>query len=197
MPSIERTIRRKFHIHRGDTPPYSGWLKSSKREDIYDLFGELGFKYGAEIGVRRAANALEMCRRIPDLKLVCVDPWTPYSRSITQARADRNFEISKNRLKPYKSVFMRQTSMDAVKEFEDNTFDFVYIDGLHDFDNVMMDLIHWTKKVKRRGIVSGHDYHHAARSGVVRAVDAYTLAHDIRGPYLTREHISSFFFIKP
>ena len=48
--------------------------------------------------------------------------------------------------------------MDAVEDFEDNSLDFVFIDGAHDFKNVAMDICEWAKKVRPGGIVYGHDY---------------------------------------
>ena len=48
--------------------------------------------------------------------------------------------------------------MDAVKKFKDESLDFVYIDGAHDYKNVYKDLKAWSKKVKKGGIVAGDDY---------------------------------------
>ncbi len=77
--------------------------------------------------------------------------------------------------------------MDAVRDFPDKSLDYVYIDGLHDFDNVMMDIIHWTRKVKSGGIVSGHDFAVAHNDGIIQAVEAYTRAHNIQTWYITHE----------
>jgi len=35
----------------------------------------------------------------------------------------------------------------------------VYIDGRHDYDSAMNDIVSWSKKVKDGGIISGHDFH--------------------------------------
>ena len=43
----------------------------------------------------------------------------------------------------------------------------------------MLDIIVWAKKVKKGGIVSGHDYCHFTKSGVVEAVNKYTEIHKI------------------
>lgn len=44
----------------------------------------------------------------------------------------------------------------------------------------MEDLIEWSKKVRVGGIVSGDDYYHFRKAGVIEAVDAYTAAHGIK-----------------
>ena len=193
--SVEKKIRKKFLIQDTDTIPYVGRKKNSVREDIYDLFAELGYKLGAEIGVKRGKNALQMCQRIPDLKLICVDPWVACV-SIPFGTEELVYRSARERLDGYDIIFKRMTSMEAAEEVEDSTLDFVYIDGAHDFDNVMMDLIRWSPKVRIGGIVSGHDYFPALKSGVSRAVDAYVFAHGIRDLYLTRRGIPSFFWVK-
>jgi hypothetical protein len=87
--------------------------------------------------------------------------------------------------------------MDAVRDIELESLDFVYIDGNHSFDYVMQDLIEWSKRVRRGGIVSGHDYYHFRNAGVVEAVDVYTHCHGIKEWFLTNEQKSkSFFWVK-
>jgi len=187
--NIQDIINKKFNVKPNHLSPYTG-LKPSRREDLYDLFAEVGFNYGAEVGVLRGANALQMFNRIPDLKLICVDP-NQHERAI-------------KRLKDKNAIWKVMTSMEAVKDIEDNSLDFVYIDGLHDFDNIMLDLIHWTPKVKAGGIVSGHDYFYSPTCQVPMAVDVYTRIHNYFKLHLTRDNIdggdfpysSSFFWVK-
>jgi hypothetical protein len=196
ISQMRKAINKKLHIHRRDLPPYTGWNRNSIREDIYDLFNQFGYSYGAEIGVRRAVNAMHICRRIPGVKLILVDPWVKYGRSITKERAERHYQVSLKRMKRFDTVFMRTTSMEAVKQIADASLDFVYIDALHDFNNVIMDLIHWSPKVKKGGVISGHDYVANVQTGVLRAVDAYVQAHGITHLYVTRRATPSFFWIK-
>ncbi|NIT59155.1 MAG: hypothetical protein GWN00_23910, partial [Aliifodinibius sp.] len=55
--------------------------------------------------------------------------------------------------------FIRNTSEQAAEwEIPDGMLDFVYIDADHRFDHVMQDIILWFKKIRRGGILSGHDY---------------------------------------
>ena len=54
--------------------------------------------------------------------------------------------------------------------------DFVFIDAGHSFDDAARDIIEWAKKVRKGGIVSGHDYTHV-RGGVKDAVDGYVKFH--------------------
>ena len=185
-----------FHIKRGDNPPFFAW--QGRRELLGDLFKELGYTIGAEIGVERGIFSATLCQKNPNLHLKCVDPWEPYFyyTQTSEETVRVKYEEAKRTLAPYNVEIVRKTSMDAVKEFKDGSLDFVYIDGLHDFDNVMLDLIHWGPKVRPGGIISGHDYCAGYMVGVVPAVDTYTRAHNVKMYYITREREPSFFWVK-
>ncbi len=54
--------------------------------------------------------------------------------------------------------FVHKKSVEAAKEYPDGYFDYVYIDGLHDYANVFQDLNSWYPKVKMEGMMAGHDW---------------------------------------
>jgi len=60
----------------------------------------------------------------------------------------------------------------------------------------MQDIIVWSTKIRKGGIVSGHDYYRGRNNGVVPAVDAYTYAHQINEWFVTDEKEASFFWVK-
>jgi hypothetical protein len=96
---------------------------------------------------------------------------------------DKQYEESKKRLEPYPNcTIIRKMSMDAVKDFEDSSIDFVYIDGNHSFKYVSEDICEWIKKVKEGGVVCGHDYIYSNPKNfhVRHVVDAYVQAHAIQ-----------------
>lgn len=79
--------------------------------------------------------------------------------------------------------------MEAVKDFDDESVDFVYIDGNHEFKYVAEDICEWSKKVKKGGVISGHDYtysvpYHTYACHVKHVVLAYTAAYYIRRWYV-------------
>lgn len=45
-----------------------------------------------------------------------------------------------------------------VDRFEDDSLDFVFIDGDHRYNQVKKDIVNWRKKVKKGGILAGHDF---------------------------------------
>ncbi len=152
------------------------------RIELARYFNQLGFQVGAEIGVAQGINAERFCKEIPGLTLYCVDPWE-------RERGERSYQKAKIRLQRFDPIFIRKTSMEAVKGFADESLDFVFIDADHHFDFVMEDIIQWSKKVRSRGIVSGHDYYQfkSGKTGVVEAVDAYVKAHGIKLNLTTKD----------
>ena len=55
-------------------------------------------------------------------------------------------------------IKIRKTSVEAAKDFEDGSLDAVYIDAEHDEENVRADIQAWRPKIKRGGVLSGHDF---------------------------------------
>ena len=196
----DRELQKAYKVLKNDTLPFVGWRNWS-RFDIAKFMGNMGFKNGAEIGVSRGLYSRVLLDSIPDLHLICIDPWTGYLNSprtyVDDDRSEKAYQRTKRRLRGYKNVkYIRMHSLDAAKEIEDESLDFVYIDAMHDFDNVMMDIIVWSKKVRCGGIISGHDYHNAHGYGVTQAVMSYTYMHNIHNWYITRDHPQSFFWVK-
>ncbi len=54
--------------------------------------------------------------------------------------------------------FMQMKSEEACKHFDDEFFDLVYIDAQHDYEDVKQDIKLWLPKVKKGGVIAGHDY---------------------------------------
>jgi len=75
------------------------------------------------------------------------------------------------RTKTYDNIqLITKTSDDAVNDFNDEVFDFIYIDGIHQYENVKQDIINYLPKVKNGGVIGGHDYG-PSWPGVKQAVD--------------------------
>lgn len=188
-------------------------IPDCSRDDLPQFFVDMGFKVGAEIGTSKGRFAEQLCQA--GLKLYCIDPWLDYpdySRGDEgwQANLDHLFEKTKNRLLPYNAILVRKMSMDALDDFEDESLDFVYIDGNHAFEYVANDIAGWSKKVKKGGVVSGHDYSHSftyqfEKIQVRDAVDGYMKANNKNFFVIGREALlegeirdrhRSWFFIK-
>lgn len=164
--------------------PYA--ITRVNRTIMAQTLAELGLNVGAEIGVAQGNHSKILCDNNPNIKLYCVDPWKPYEGYPEyQNRIEYYGRLAAETLKDCNCVFVKKLSMDAVRDFKTGELDFVYIDGAHDFKNVVMDLCEWSKIVRVGGIVYGHDYKRRnrpddkARIDVKDAVDAYCYAHGI------------------
>lgn len=52
----------------------------------------------------------------------------------------------------------RNFTSDCVHNFEDLSLDYVYVDARHDYKGALMDMESYWPKIKRGGILAGHDY---------------------------------------
>ncbi len=167
-------------------------IPDCSRDDLPSFFKEMGFKVGAEIGVYKGDFSKKLCEA--ELKLYAIDPWRIYKdfgNSRGQERLDFQYEHTKRVLAPYPNCkIVRKTSMEAVLDFPDNSLDFVYIDANHEFRYIAEDLAEWTKKVRKGGIISGHDYFYTKTGTgevnwhVAYVLNAYIGAYNIPNWYL-------------
>ena len=176
-------------------------VEGFSRKKLATKFKKLGFNTGVEVGVRKGYFSKEMCRANRELNLKAVDPYDlVYGDSRShEAGIEATLKFLKSatrRLKPYNCELIKKTSLDAVRDIPYESVDFVYIDGSHEFDYVMCDIIEWGKRVRKGGIISGHDYYNFRRSGVVEAVDLYTKKHKVKTLYLTDERTPSWWFTR-
>lgn len=174
------------------------------RDDLAKLFCELGYKTGVEIGVERGAYSKVLCEANPEAHVTGVDPlqaYGGYREHVSQERLDGFYNEVMDKMKPHNYSFIRKFSLDAVREFGDNSLDFVYINGNHDFQNTTNDIAEWSKKVRVGGIVAGHDFTRNKKKDykchVKDVVQAWTYANDIRTWFITRADKSpSWFYVK-
>lgn len=199
--NLQKVIER-YNLSAGSPSPIL--VPSSDRLELARLFCDLGYRVGAEIGVERGCYSEALCKAIPGLKLYCVDPWERYPE-YGDWQGDF-YQEAVDRLSPYHVRIVRKMSMEAAKSFRNGSLDFVYIDANHYPPYIGDDLREWSKKVRRGGIVSGHDYINL-HSCVMEAVIEYTQARGINPwfivgkPDLTDTNdanaVPSFFWVKP
>ena len=165
-------------------------LRTLTRKKLVEYFGLYGLTKGAEIGVDRGRFSEYMFKVIPDLYLLCIDPW------YWKLRGESRYQSTVRRLEPYNATTIRETSMRAVVDVPTESLDFVFIDGDHTFDYVMSDIIWWSRRVRYGGVVALHDHYRFRGGGVVQAVEAYTREHGIDRWFLTDERTPTAFWVR-
>ncbi len=68
-------------------------------------------------------------------------------------------------------AFIQMKGHEAADHIKDDSMDMVFIDAGHSYEEVKQDIADWLPKVKRGGILCGHDYLPGTWMGVIQAVD--------------------------
>tara|TARA_B100000287_G_scaffold259395_1_gene243985 strand:- start:20219 stop:20797 length:579 start_codon:yes stop_codon:yes gene_type:complete len=151
----------------------------------------------AEIGVFKGEFSDKILKQINPKKLYLIDPWelgydkngetaTYKSTNGEKLTAYSNEENSQEvKEKFHNEIIKGQVSIqvgysyDVVEEFPDNYFDFIYIDGCHLYGCVKSDLNMYWPKLKKGGLMCGHDYHDNY-PGVIKAVEEFKPMHGLK-----------------
>jgi len=197
----EKYIIDKYKLDvKNQTAPYE--IKISRWQSFPKLLAELGVKNMAEIGVEKGLYSDCLLKKIPDLKLYCIDPWKIYIdyRQGMESATEKYYKHASELLKD-RATLIRKYSLDAVKDFENESLDMVFIDANHDFQNCTNDIVEWEKKVKKGGIIAGHDYCNEVckneRIDVKGVVDGWASSQGIKTWFLiTGDRRQVWFYIK-
>ena len=84
----------------------------------------------------------------------CVDRWCDYDGE-DGAEVRKRFD---RLMKPFPHKAIQEDSATAHKHFEDKSVDLLYIDANHSYECVKEDITNWYPKLKKNGILIGHDY---------------------------------------
>jgi len=119
---------------------------------------------GAEIGVYAGNNAYNYLREL-DINLVyLIDPYVCHKDYAVRHHTEKMLKVKEQQAKmlleeySHKITWIKQKSADAVSMFEDESLDFVYIDGNHIAKFALEDMVLYYPKVKKGGLLCGHDY---------------------------------------
>lgn len=144
--------------------------KERRWKTLIKLLENRNHQMGAEIGSFKGATSKYLLDNLSGLEtLICVDPWVMYDDfdKVIVNKKTRNMDFDKdvyqvfmNNIEDYKDRvdIYRMFSSEAAKYIEDNSLDFIFIDGNHSYKYVKEDIELWYPKVKSGGLVSGHDY---------------------------------------
>jgi len=107
---------------------------------------------GIEIGVWKGDNAKMILDTLNIKKLYLIDPYIGNKR-----QNDKAIALKKLKLYEDKCNFIFKKSSEAIFEIPSN-LDFIYIDGNHDYDFVKNDINLYFNKIRKGGIIAGHDF---------------------------------------
>ena len=98
-------------------------------------------------------------------RYVLVDVWQHQKNyndaaNVDDAEHEKFYQETMQVLSPWKEKLdvKRTWTSEAVKEIEDESLDFIYVDARHDFCGVYEDVSLYWSKLNPGGIMAGHDY---------------------------------------
>lgn len=119
---------------------------------------------GAEIGVCLAASTELFVKNVPNIKkYYAIDNYPSYTdwngADFNEERQALMKQYAIDVLKPYKEKieFVYENSSDFADSIENESLDFIFIDGDHSYEGFTKDLNNYFPKVKKGGIISGDD----------------------------------------
>jgi len=127
-----------------------------------------------EVGTYKGANALSILKKLNVEKIYLIDPYINYSEySHKLGNLSSAEKEARKKLRKYKKkiVWIKKTSDEAVDLISEKA-DFVYIEGNHDYKYVKKDLKNYFPKVKKGGILAGHDM---PKKGVSNAIWEFSI----------------------
>jgi hypothetical protein len=129
-----------------------------------------------------------------NIKFDCVDTWRgsnePAHTNDPAVINDTLYQEFLSNIEPVKHIItpVRAPSVEAAKLYEDNSLDFILLDGSHEYQDVYDDIVAWFFKLKPGGLLVGDDYSHYF-PGVIKAADELLAGHGVASGCWT--------FIKP
>lgn len=160
---------------------YQNTLGAFSFKDLYssmvDYFGKKTIdsdskikfiEIGAYQGKSACYMAVEIINSGKNIEFDVVDHWDDelcleFHHMKSESNIEENDLLYKKYLEniePVKHVInsVRMKSVEASKLYEDDTFDFIFLDASHFYEDVKDDLNAWFPKLKKGGIFAGHDY---------------------------------------
>jgi predicted O-methyltransferase YrrM len=127
-----------------------------------------------EIGSNRGRSAAALSDNT-DGQVIAVDIWKDI----------KTFEVFQDNMAP-NVTFYRMPSLTAANLFVSagRTFDMIFIDAMHDYENVKADILAWRPLLVAGGLLCGHDYGRESVVGggqydVTRVVDELFPLHKV------------------
>jgi predicted O-methyltransferase YrrM len=150
------------------------WFNYERVFDLAIRKAEDGAKF-VEIGVWKGGSTAYMGVEIYNSgKKIHYDAIDTFEGSREHGVVNGLYEEAIKNLRPIIDLnvvnIIKGHSIEVVNRYENESIDFCFIDGSHEYEDVKKDILAYLPKVKKGGILAGHDYDRIWQ-GVINAVD--------------------------
>jgi predicted O-methyltransferase YrrM len=148
------------------TIPFEG----KRKKFLKHLIENNNFQIMIEVGIDTGKTTFFLLDNIPHLKIYAIDTDIKkfYNNSIKEKYGDR-------------LIPMEGYSHEVADQLPDNFADIVFIDADHSYDAVKKDIVKYTPKLKKNGLLTGHDIDYP---GVNKAVNEMIKDFDVGPNYV-------------
>ena len=150
-----------------------------------NLIRQRGYQSGIEIGVFCGGHAKKILET--GCNLIGIDPYQNYEPGmpLMEDKEDWDclYETVLDILRGVNYHYIRETSDVAFKQSltplygAPHIFDFIFIDGLHTYDQLKKDLENYSPLIRKGGVIACHDYNHGSFPDLTTAIDEFVAKH--------------------
>lgn len=141
--------------------------KEDPRSDLLELMPKNSIC--VEIGVWKGALSKKVLKIVQPKEFHLIDPWLfqPefkerwYGGALAEDQKDMDkiYSYVLNKFKKYKNIIIHRDYSEKISEkFQNNYFDWIYLDGNHHYEFVKKDIELYLPKLKKGGYLIGDDY---------------------------------------
>ena len=148
----------------------------------------------AELGVDRGNFSEIILKNNKPRELHLIDIWDSYNYNTKKY----NLVLNKfnSAIKQNEIFINKKLSTKAANDYQDDFFDWIYIDTDHSYKTTLEELYAWQSKIKKDGYILGHDYIAGSlieghKYGVMEAVTEFCLNEKFKLAFLTLDYVEN------
>lgn len=160
----------------------------SNRKHLLEVLPKNGII--AELGVDNGYFTEQIIKISNPKKLYLIDTWS--SERYNQNRFELVKKNFSEEIKSKRVEILRSNSVEAAKLFQNNYFDWIYIDTDHSYVTTTQELNAYESKIKTNGFICGHDYvmgnwSKSNKYGVIESVNQFLIKKNWKLVYWTSD----------
>jgi len=151
----------------------------------------------AELGADQGDFSDQILQITKPKRFVVVDAW--HTERYGDDKALRVSKRFSDQIQAGQMEIIRSLSVDAAEQFENDYFDWIYIDTDHSYQTTLAEFDAYERTVKQNGFICGHDYvmgnwTSGYKYGVIEAVAEFCVKRGWKIAYLTADFTENLSF---